>query len=95
MSSGKMLIGILAGAAAGAVLGILFAPDKGCETRRKISEKSHEYTSAMGDKFNAFVERLTENLEGMREDVKEQVDKVGQTVQDLETELMGAAKDKI
>lgn len=36
MSSGKVVLGMLAGLAAGAVLGILFAPEKGSKTRRKI-----------------------------------------------------------
>ena len=36
MKSGKVLLGVLAGAAAGALLGILFAPEKGTKTRKMI-----------------------------------------------------------
>ena len=42
MGAGKVFASVLAGAAAGAVLGILFAPDKGTETRRKIAEKGSD-----------------------------------------------------
>ncbi len=54
MSTGKVLIGVLAGVAAGAALGILFAPSRGSSTRRKISRKSEEYADAMAEKFNDF-----------------------------------------
>ena len=51
MKTNKLLAGILLGAAAGAVLGILFAPDKGKETRKKLKNKGQE----LGDKLSAWV----------------------------------------
>ena len=37
--SSNILTALIAGAAAGAVIGLLFAPDKGTETRKKINEE--------------------------------------------------------
>ena len=43
--------GLLLGAAAGAVLGILYAPDKGSETRRKIRTKYRNIADDLHDTF--------------------------------------------
>ncbi|HRI21262.1 MAG TPA: YtxH domain-containing protein [Panacibacter sp.] len=61
MSSKKLISGVLIGAAAGAVLGILFAPGKGTETRRKISKKGSDVAGDLKSKFNEFVDSVTEN----------------------------------
>lgn len=65
MDSGKVLLGVLAGAAVGATLGILFAPDKGSNTRKKISKKSNEYAEGLEDKFQEFMQSVTEKFEKM------------------------------
>ena len=47
--SSNFIWGLLLGAAAGAVLGILYAPDKGSETRRKIKSKYRDFADDIHD----------------------------------------------
>ncbi len=62
MKSGKVLLGVLAGLAAGAILGVLFAPDKGSVTRKKISGKAEALADEMKEKFNEFLDSMTEKF---------------------------------
>jgi len=39
MSSSKVLLGVLGGVAAGALMGVLFAPSEGKKTRKKFYPK--------------------------------------------------------
>jgi len=74
MNSGKILLGVLAGAAAGALLGVLFAPDKGSETRKKIVNKSADYAESLKEKFNEFIDSATEKFQNVKEDVSDYAD---------------------
>jgi len=75
MSTGKVLLGVLAGLSAGAVLGILFAPDKGTETRRKISKKSSDFRNGIKDKFNEFVDNVSDKFESAKEEAEDFTEK--------------------
>ena len=68
MNSGKLLLGVLAGIAIGATLGILFAPDKGSSTRKKISKKSDAYADELEKKFNEFIDSITKKYETVKEE---------------------------
>lgn len=76
MSSGKVLLGVLAGVAAGALLGVLFAPDKGSVTRKKITKKSDEYAEELKEKFNDFLDSISEKFEEVKEEVSDFAEKV-------------------
>ncbi|MBW7890923.1 MAG: YtxH domain-containing protein [Chitinophagaceae bacterium] len=67
----KILLGFLAGVAAGAIAGILFAPDKGSETRRKISEDTSELGDHLKDSFNDFVDKVKDKYHKAKDEVEE------------------------
>lgn len=50
-NTGKIITAIAVGAAAGAILGILFAPDKGSETRKKINKQRKKIADELMKKF--------------------------------------------
>jgi gas vesicle protein len=59
--SSKLLLGF----ATGVLVGLLFAPDKGSETRRKISEKGTDLKT----RFNDFVDSLSSRADDMADDL--------------------------
>jgi len=70
MSSGKVLLGLLAGVAAGALIGVLFAPDKGWVTRKRIIKKSEDYAEDLTEKFNEFLDTISGKIDDVEEEVE-------------------------
>lgn len=75
MSTGKVLLGVLAGAAVGALAGILFAPSKGSRTRKRIVKKGEDYAEGLKDRFNEFVDDIADKYEQVKDDVTDLADK--------------------
>jgi gas vesicle protein len=75
MSTTKVLISFIAGAAVGAAIGILFAPDKGAETRRKISEQGNDLADNLKGKFTDLVDGVKEKFSSMKSDAEDVAEK--------------------
>lgn len=68
MRSGKVLLGVLAGVAVGALLGVLFAPDKGWNTRKRISKKAEDLTEDLREKFDEFLDSISVKVDEVKEE---------------------------
>jgi gas vesicle protein len=84
MSKTNVLLGLLAGVSAGAVLGILFAPEKGSLTRKQLAKKGEDYaeglTGGLTDKFNEFIDTLGEKINYAKDEVENLNVKAGKKI---------------
>ncbi|MEJ2595745.1 MAG: YtxH domain-containing protein [bacterium] len=76
-SSGFAFIaGLVVGGAIGAIAGLLFAPETGEETRKKVAEKSKEWADDMYSKFDDLKDSVTEVMEDVKKGTAEVMDDV-------------------
>ena len=75
----KVIVALLAGIAAGSVLGILFAPESGNETRDKLSES----LKRLGDSIKETAANEIDNLVGLKDKV----------VENIKTKVKGAEEE--
>lgn len=70
MKTGKVLLALLGGAAAGLAIGILFAPAKGSETREKLMNGLGDLTGNLKEKADDFKSRVSDNVNKVKEKVR-------------------------
>lgn len=63
MSAKGIVIGVVSGLAVGIVLGVLFAPDKGSETRKKLSRKGRELKNALDQHVDHLAKEANHKVE--------------------------------
>ncbi len=86
-STGKVVLAIIGAAAAGAVIGMLVAPEKGSDLRRKITDATGDLSSQLSqliDKGRAQLENLkqtaTEQGRNLTGEAEERLNKVKERV---------------
>ena len=66
-NTGKIIGALLLGAAVGGVLGVLFAPDKGSETRKKIIGQGDDLLGSLKEKFSSVLQQLHKEEETVKD----------------------------
>ena len=71
MKTSKVVLGVLGGVAVGAIAGILFAPDKGTETRKKIMKKGNDLKKDLKNKAEGLYGSVASKYGNVMDDAKE------------------------
>jgi len=78
----KVMMLLAAGYAAGAITGILFAPDKGENTRKKIRSKAGELSEDIKKAYDEEIERLKTKISKLKSRFSHEVD---EAISEVET----------
>jgi gas vesicle protein len=70
MSTGKAVLGTVAGLAIGGILGILFAPEKGSVTRKQIADKGNDYVGDLKSKYADIADTLKEKFQAAKSEAQ-------------------------
>jgi len=85
-NTAKIIGAALLGAAIGGLIGVLFAPDKGSKTRKRLMNKGHELSDTMKQKFSDL-------MSDMKKEAAEGAEKVKDTAKDFKDTLKDEAKN--
>ncbi|SHF99839.1 Gas vesicle protein [Flavobacterium segetis] len=87
-NTGNTLVAVLAGIAIGAGIGILYAPDKGSKTRRKVKDGFDDAKNDLHHKFDIVSSQLSDKLSSAKFDLEE-------TYEDLLSNMSNKTDDVI
>jgi gas vesicle protein len=83
MSAKKVVVGTMIGLGAGAALGVLLAPDKGVNIRKKLLKKGSQIVGDVKDTANEYVDTLEGGLDSIKETAVGLGDRVKSAVDSL------------
>jgi len=77
----KILLVLGASVAVGAALGVLYAPEEGAETRKKIMKRSKKLVGVISDN----IDEGKESLEEIKDVLQKQLNKVSRKIEELKS----------
>ena len=92
MNKLSLIVSVVVGSLAGALLGVLFAPEKGEKTRKQLSMKGDEYAEAMKSEFEEFVKNMRKKYESALHDTEEIIGKGKSRAEDLKNDVQKVLK---
>ena len=93
-NNGKFLVAILAGAAIGAGLGILYAPNKGTKTRRNIKNAVEDTTKDVSNWFEQAKDELMKTAHDNKKAFDKKIEKKVSKMSDKADDIMKSMEDK-
>ena len=85
MNSGKVALGVVAAAATGAVLGVLFAPVKGAALRRKIQKVGEQEIDMIKDKATDVADNLSQKFGKVKDSITDFAQKTMSKPEEVKT----------
>jgi len=76
----KVLLGILGAAAAGVVIGLLIAPEKGKDMRKKLRKTVGDWTDELGNLWSKTKDGMEEQVKKARSTAEEKAGKMKESI---------------
>ncbi|EGV44286.1 YtxH domain-containing protein [Bizionia argentinensis JUB59] len=89
------ILGLLAGTAIGVTLGILFAPDKGANTRQRIAEETAHARDTMSEGAHNLKDKISSTVSNKKENLDDQLESLVSNVSHKTEDVITSLEKKL